>query len=205
MKKSSKNTDLLELLYSKYTSDPQGFRSYLPDVAQILDVMKPSRRSTKSPFGLTQRERDYHQRRLAELLEKMRSGAIPSGHAIKGLEHCAILIQDDNLPEEADYETLVKLLKCAIGKSPGSFKKSETIRVDDNHPVEVAVNRISLVRGVSLALDRETRLVAITISPHRAKQRRKMLAFVGIGQDIKEDVALRHDDYLTERGPHAAS
>lgn len=43
-----------------------------------------------------------------------------------------------------------------------------------------------------------------SVSPHKVKQRqrRKMFAFVGIGQDEKTDVALRHDEYLAEIDPH---
>ncbi len=205
MKKSSKNNELFELLYSKLTSDPQGFRSYMPDVAQVLDAMKPSRRSAKSPFGLTEREKDHHVRALEEVFAALEEGTVSAERAIKGLEHCAILIQDDNLPGKADYETLVKLLKCAIGKSPGSFKKSEVVEVADNYSAEDVVSKVSLVRGVSLNLDRQSRLVSIAISPHRVKQRRSMLGLVGIGQGSEPDVALRHDEYLSELGPHASS
>ena len=205
MKRSFKSKDgqLLELLRSKYSGDHQGFRSYMPEVAQMLDAMDSPRRPARSPFGLTEQERDHYRRELAEILESMVEGVLTAERAITGLRHCATLIRDDSLPEETGYETLVKLLKSAIGKSPGSFKKPETIRVADRSPEDV-VNSVSLVRGVSLGLDREARLVSISVSPHKVSQRRKMLAFVGIGRDTEQDVALRHDEYLAEQSPHAA-
>ena len=66
----------LELLFSKYQTDPGGFRSYLPEVAELLDALHPPRRSLKSPFGLTERERTHHQAALRRMLEKLEDGAI---------------------------------------------------------------------------------------------------------------------------------
>ena len=194
---------LAKLMYSKYAANPQKLRSDMPDVAQMLDAMNPPRRLHKSTFGLTEREAKRHQDALTETLAKAASGDATADEAIKGLERCAFLIRDDSLPSEANYETLSNLLKAAVGKRPASFKKSEKIAVADEPQREV-ISEVSLVKGVLLGLDREMRLISISVSPHKVKQRRKMLAFVGIGQDTKTDVALRHDEYLAEIDPHGA-
>ena len=193
---------LAKLLYSKYAANPQKFRSDMPDVAQMLDAMNPPRRLRKSTFGLTEREVKRHQDALTETLAKAASGNATADEAVKSLERCAFLIKDDSLPSEANYETLSNLLKTAVGKRPASFKKSEKIVISDEHPPREVISEVSLVKGVSLGLDREMRLISISVSPHKVKQRRKMLAFVGIGQDTKTDVALRHDEYLAEIDPH---
>ncbi len=194
---------ILESILSKYRADPKGFRSYLPEAAQLLAAMYPQGRSSKSPFGLTERERVHHQSPLKDVPERLEEGSVTPQQAVRCLEHCATLIQDDSLPEEFGYETHRSLLKAAIGKSPGTFKKNETVRVSDTSGKEV-INHVSLLRGVVLDLDRDMRLVSISITPKKVRERRKLLGFVGKGRDTAADVARRHDDYLVEVGPHAA-
>lgn len=48
------------------------------------------------------------------------------------------------------------------------------------------------------------KLISVTISPQRYRERKKLMAFVGIGKDTATDVAMRHDDYLAEIDPHGA-
>ena len=141
---------------------------------------------------------------LIETLAAVASGAATPADAVKGLEDCAFLIRDDSLPVEADYESLCALFKAAFGKRPASFKKSQEIKVADDRTAAEVVHRFSLVRGVSLDLDREMRLISVSVFPHIVKQRRKLLAFVGAAQDAESDVAQRHDDYLARINPHAA-
>ena len=141
---------------------------------------------------------------LTETLAAVASGAATPAQAVKGLEHCAFLIRNDSLPAEADYESLCALFKAAFGKRPASFKKSQEIKVADDLMAADVVHRFALVRGVSLELDKEMRLISVSVSPRKVKQRRKLLAFVGAGHDAEPDVAQRHDDYLALISPHAA-
>lgn len=195
--------ELIEMLYLKYRSEPEKFRSYLPEVAQTLDRLDPPRPPGRSPFGLTERERRHHQQALVQILKA--EGMPSAEEAFKGIEHCATLIQDDSLPEECDHKTLVKLFKAAVGKAPSSFRAQETIEVAADRSSADAVAKVSLVKGISLDLDWEMRLVSITVAPGKVRQRRKLLSFVGIGQDTQSDVALHHDKYLAEQDPHASS
>lgn len=203
----SKNTELIELLNSKYASNSKKFRAFMPEVAQILDRMNSPRQFTKSPFGLTEHEKSFHQKNLGCILEAVEGGLATEEQAIKGLEHCATLIHDGSLPDEVRHETLVKLLKAAVGKSPGTFKRNETIEIADDGASREVVNNASFVRGVRLDLDRDMRLVSITVSPAKVKERRKLLGIVGIGRDkeSKCDVSIRHDEYLAEIDPHGVS
>ena len=190
-------------LNPKDRSEPEKFRSYLPEVAQTLESLNPPR-PPPPPFGrLTERERRHHQRALARIMEA--EGTPSAEQALKGLEHCATLIQDDSLPEEYNYEPLVKLFRAAVGKPHSSFRAQETIAVAADRSPADAVAKVSLVKGVSLDFDREMRLVSITVLPRKIRQRRKLLSFVGIGRDAKSDVALRHDEYLAEQDPHVSS
>ena len=141
---------------------------------------------------------------LTETLAAVASGAATPADAVKGLEHCAFLIRDDSLPAEADYETLCALFKAAFGKRPASFKKSAALKVAAGRTADDVVHKFSLVRGVSLEIDREMRLISVSVSPRKVKQRRKLLSFVGAAQDAESDVAQRHDEYLAMISPHAA-
>ena len=141
---------------------------------------------------------------LTETLAAVASGAATPAKAVKGLEHCAFLIRDDSLPSEADYEFMCALFKAAFGKRPASFKKSQEIKVTADRTADDVVHKFSLVRGVSFELDREMRLISVSVSPHKVMRRRKLLSFVGAAQDAESDVAQRHDEYLARISPHAA-
>lgn len=194
---------LIELLSSRYADDPKEFRSYMPEVAQMLDTFgSPHRQLARYSSRLTEREVKFHQSALTETLVAVASGDATDAEAVKGLEHCAFLIRNDSLPPEADYESLCALFKAAFGKRPASFKKSETLKAPDRRSADDVVHKFALVRGVSLELDREMRLISVSVSPHKVKQRRKLLAFVGAVHDAESDVAQRHDDYLARISPH---
>ena len=117
--------------------------------------------------------------------------------AIKALEHCAYLIRDDALPGHMRYKAFASLFKAVSGKSPGSFSKNTNIPIDETRGAEPD-HHVSMIRGVVLNLDVEMRLVSITVTPRKLRERKKMMSIVGIGHDTKTDVARRHDDYLDE-------
>ena len=200
--KNQSEKRLGDLLLAKYQADPEGFRSYLPEVAQLLDPVRPPQGSPRSPSGLTARERAHHINVLRGVLEKLSKDSIPPQEAVRGLEHCATVIQDDSLPEEVRYQVLVSLVKAAIGKSPGSFKSTQIVPVPGGGKREV-MNHVPVVRGAVLDLDRDMRLTSITITPSKVRERRKLLGFVGSGRDTDPEVALRHDEYLA-KVPHGA-
>ena len=130
----------------------------------------------------------------------LEDGEITAEQAAKGLQRCANLIRDDAFTDEVDYETSKALVKTALGKSPGSYKSKTTV------PMLIvngdALEQVSVLRGVYLDLDRERRLVSISINPQGVRERKKLMAIVGIGTDPEPDVAARHDDYLAMQSPH---
>jgi hypothetical protein len=204
VKRIAKKPPFADLLVSKYRADPEAFRAYLPEVAQALDLMLSPRRSARSPFGLTERDRTHRLNGLQETLERLAQGGIARTAAMRGLEHCATLVQDDSLPEHVDHTTLIRLLTAAIGKSPASVNANATIAVQDEAQQAQVVNRVSLVRGVVLDLTWDMRLVSITVTPRKMVERRHALRLIGIGKESGIDVAERHDEYLARKEPHAA-
>lgn len=191
---------LIALLQAKRRADPQGFREYLPGVIELLPALPARRHSTRSPFGLTERELAYHQDGLSAVLGKLAAKTVTADEAAQGLQHCANLIRDDNLPEEVGYEVLKGLIRAALGKSPGSYRAKTTVPLGEGRGR--VLERVSAIRGVSLDLDRERRLVSISIRPGKVRERRQLMKFVGASKDPAPDVAARHDDYLAMQEPH---
>ena len=188
-------------LVSKYRADPSWFDQHLPEVGEIMrQVASPSRRS-RSPFVLTSREREYH---TEELLGAKLTDKLDCQDAVKALEHCAYLIRDDSLPDYMDYEALVSLFRAVFGKSPGSFKRNTTVPIEGIRDVE-PVHNVSLVRGVVLNLDLSMRLLSVTVTPSKVRERKKLMSIVGIAHDPVPDVSTKHDEYLARHSPHATS
>ena len=190
-----------QLLVSKYQADPSWFERHLPDIAEIMRQTAPTSRRSHSPFVLTEREREFRTKALSDVKVM---GELSREDAIRALEHSAYLIRDDSWPIHMRYKAFALLLKAVVGKSPGSFRKNTTIRIEDTRDVEPAYHA-SIIRGVVLNLDTEMRLVSITITPRKFRERKMIMSIVGIGRDPKSDVARRHDDYLAEMSPHGSS
>lgn len=183
---------LIELLQARYREDPVGFREYLPGVAELLSEPAPRRVRTESRNRLTVNEIAFHRAGLAEVLDKIDTGSATAREAVIGLQHCAVLIVDDSLPEETNYEKLTRLISTGIGRSPESIKSEATIQVGEGKGD--VQERISAIRGVYLDLDRDRRLVSVTINPRRVRERRTLMEFVGASKDPDPLASTRHDD-----------
>ncbi len=191
---------LIELLQDKYREDPKGFRKYLPGAADLLPELPPGAGRRRSLFGLTEQEIAFHRAGLAEVFEKLDKSSVATEEAARGLQHCAALIMDDNLPEEADYEKLKSLIRAGIGKSPGSYKSKATVQIGEGSGD--VHERVSAIRGVYLDLDGRRRLISISIHPSKVRERRGLMQFVGASKDPQPDVSSRHDEYLASGDPH---
>jgi len=194
----SQEEPILRSLLNKYQADPEGFRSYLPEVAQELEQLLPSRRRSSPRSALTEQERERLEKALAQLLDKKR---LSSEEAIQALESYATLIQDGRLFSEVSRQTLLSLFHQATGVPLSKIKKATRIPLRDGE----AVKEIALLRGVHLNLTWNDHLVAITVSPAKLKERSEALKFVGIAKDTISDVAQRHDAYLAEELSDAAA
>ena len=202
---------VIDLLQAKRRKDPEGFREYLPDVAALLPEPPPRVSRARPAFGLTERELSYHRAGLLGVLTKLDDGAITAEDAVKGLEHCATLIRDDlpysgeladgydPLGHEMGHEVLLALVRAALGKSPGSYKSKTTVHLGKDSAV---LEQVSVIMGVLLDLDRNGRLVSVSIDPGKYRKRRKLMKFVGASMDPETDVAARHDYYLAMQDPH---
>lgn len=187
----SQDESILHLLMNKYHVDPRGFESYLPEVAHELRGLLPSRSLTTHRSAVTEQERDRLQKTLAQLLS---AKEVSKEGAIQALECCVTLIQDGCLPTEVDRRTLLGLLHRIIGGPITKMTKATEIAVWGGE----AVKEMSLLRGVRLRLAWNDRLVAISVSPTKLKERSGALRFVGIAKDTVCDVAEHLDSYLAK-------
>ena len=111
--------------------------------------------TTRPLFSLTERERTHHIEALSSVLTR---SDLSSQDAVRALECCAILIQDDFMTPHVDRKLVVSLLKAAFGKGPGSMKNNTTFCIE-GRDIRNLVYQSSLIRGAAADLDLEMRLV----------------------------------------------
>lgn len=189
---------IIDLLQAKRKEDPVGFREYLPTVADLLPTLLP-KRPAKSPFGLTEKELAFHKSGLEDALGKVGGGDAQDG--IKGLQHYAHIKIHDSFSTDATFDVAERLFKTAFGKSHRSYKRKTTIPVAGEGAAPVQ-ERVTVLRGVYLELDRNRRLVSVSVNPTKVKEMAKLMKIVGIIKDAPRDMAEKHDDYLAMIGPH---
>lgn len=197
-------TSLLRILRDKYQSDPEGFRGFLPEVAQTLDSLSPRPVGQTIPFALTDRERDRRVRSFDTAVQALNDDGIERSAAIRAAEDYAVLTLDNRVPLRLDSEKRAALAKAAVGKNPGSFRAKETIVIQDGSNAPPACS-VPLIRGVGLNLTWDMKLVSISVLPERIRERKRLLEFVGAGKDDATNVAERHDEYLGEMSPRGAA
>jgi hypothetical protein len=194
----SRQESILNLLINKYQGDPEGFSSYLPEVTRELELLFPSQHRGSLRSALTDQERERLQKALLRLLDEEEPSREKS---LQALEYCATLIQDESLPFEVGRKMLLDLLHQVTGIPFSKVKKATKIPVREGE----VIKEVALLHGVYLHLTWDDRLVAISISPAKLKERSKALKFVGIAKDTASDVAQNHDAYLAKEFANVAS
>lgn len=192
---------VLHLIMEKYNSDPNGFRNYLPDVAEILDSVFPIKPKYNSPFGLTALEIKNRIDRLNDILLEMQNGKLERQDAIKALENCAVLTKDDSLPIGISRNVIIRFLGVVLGKPLSDITSESTIDIMQNDSYKIA-NRVPILRGIVFNLTSEEDLISISITPRKFKERTKALRFVA--KDEHSRGSISNKNILTE-DPNATS
>lgn len=185
------------MLLDVYSSDPVRLQKVLPEIAQELDqILSPSQeqRGGTSPFGLTDRERNFYKESLDHVLRKSKSHALSTEDAIKGLEHAAALLIDNFSPGYPPRQDLLRLVRKATGTGPRKTGQPEEKIIRDGQTSRT----VAVVKGVDLHLTWELKLLRVSLDPSQWRLRSQAFSFVGMAADIATDVAERHDDYLAE-------
>jgi hypothetical protein len=190
---------LAQRVLNVYQADPNRLRKWLPEVSDLLDGLlstAPNPQGNRIPFGLTQRERDFHKEALDSIFRRFKS--ITVAEAVQGLEHGANLLFADFNP---DYQSrrelrqeLVKLVRKATGIRPRQTGKLVEVAIGEGEVSRI----VAVVRGLDLHLTWEFKLIKVTMNPNEWRLRCKALGVVGIGRDTAADVAENHDDYLVD-------
>ena len=185
---------IFKFFIKEYQEAPEELWSHYPLVADELDryinPKKPSR-DRERPFYhyLTEREREFRLSSLRSVVEKFRdNGQVSKEEAIKALEDAAALQHH----AETFKDPLLALAQRTLGLSLDAGEKQtiSLIRGTAEHHSYV------LVRGVTLSLTWDRKLIKITVNPEELIQRQKALSLVGCGYDKQPDVARKHDEYL---------
>lgn len=178
-------TSIVDLILTKYRIDPDTLRKCLPEVTHALDKVYPSRQSPLSPFGLTSHERAHRIEALGDIIERLNSGQVNRQGAVKALEHCSVLIEDDNLPTEVDRRTLLRLLGIALDKPLSDITANTTVEISQDD-TSAAINHIALVRGAILNLTQDMHLVSISVFPQKVKETPKAMRLIAMSKN-RED------------------
>jgi len=186
--------EIVRLLIKEYQEAPDELWSNYPHIADKLDrhisPKKPSRDSERTFYHyLTEREQEFRLNSLRPIIEKFQAGGqVSKDEAIRALEDAAAL-QDY---AEAFKDSLLALAQRALGLSLDTGEKQpiSLIRGKAEHHSYV------LVRGVTLSLTWDRKLIKIDVAPKELADRRKALSLVGCGHDKQPDVARKHDAYL---------
>ena len=124
-KQVKKPSDIVfKILINKYQLNPESIRSSLPEIIPEIERLVSSNRRGDSS-GLTEIERE----RVFDILSNIPKGdSLTKDEAIKALEYCATLIQDESLPNEIDRKIILKYLKRVIDTPLSDIeKKSNTV------------------------------------------------------------------------------
>lgn len=186
--------EIVRLLIKELQEAPEELWSHYPHVADKLDKYinpkKPSR-DRERPFYhyLTEREQEFRLNSLRSIIEKFQTdGQASKDEAIKALEDAAALQHH----AETFKDSLLALAQRTLGLSLDAGEK-QTIYLSRG---KTEHHSYVLVRGVTLSLTWDRKLIKIDVAPKELAQRRKVLSLVGCGYDKQPDVARKHDAYL---------
>lgn len=171
---------ILQILINKFRVNPEVFQSYLPEIIPEIEKIVSSTKKRGNASELTEIERD---RLYTSLLCIPRGGLLPRNEAVAALEYCATLIQDESLPDEIDRKVILNFISGAITTSLSNIDKISNIPISDGEETKI----LAVLRGVYLHLTWRDKLVAISISPTKMKERPYAMRFIGIGEDIGDN------------------
>ncbi len=191
---------LAERVLAAYSYAPDRVKMALPEVAYLLENLaspSPDLRDDARPFGLTQRERDFHKEALEDILRRFRS--LTAEEVVKGLEHGAILLHDNRdrfEPMPRVREELRRLVKKATGIRPRKTGQPAKKVIREGE----ASRTVPVVRGLEMHLTSDFKLLKVTMDPEQWAFYCRAMSIVGIGtdKDGATDVAENHDAYLEE-------
>ena len=129
---------------------------------------------------------------LRKHLQYLSERSLTEDDAIHALEDWAALIASGHRPLGLEYEQAAALFRSATQRDLSSFGSSEDILV--GRVAQEPSREVSVIRGMRVKLTDDMRLRSIIVLPDKLAERKRLLAFVGIGKDTATDVAENHDE-----------
>ncbi len=186
---------LTQKVVGVYQTAPERLREALPEVAELLDDLASAaaRDLASSPFGLTYREQSFLPASLQAALDRAAGGeALTKEEAVETLEAAAVLGDDG-------WHLRHEVLDVAGAAFDFTLvpEESQSIQILKGEQVH---HTYSLIRGITLSLTRDGKLIKIDLDAKELKYRHQALSIIGIGRDKDNatDVAENHDAYLEE-------
>ena len=188
--------ELVTLLVKAYQEYPEELSSYFPELASKVRELTtpaspPSRTESIAHPLLTERSRGFRQNSLRATLDKAGNGEVISKEeAVKALEDAAAL--REHAWHSREEVSDIALMAFDLPSVP---EESVSVLFLRDKPVH---HTYSLIRGMTLSLTWDGRLIKVDLDAKELKFRRKALSIIGIGSDTQSDVAENHDTYLAE-------
>lgn len=175
-KQVKKPSDIVfKILINKYQLNPEVLRSCLPEIIPEIEKLVSSNRRIDAS-GLTEIERE---RLYSFLSDTPKDDSVTKDEATRALEYCATLIRDESLPNDIDRRIILKYLHNVINTPLSDIEKISKINVSDG----IEAKKVAVLRGVYLHLTWNDKLIAISISPTKMKERPQAMRFVGIDKN----------------------
>jgi hypothetical protein len=178
----------------EFQEAPNELWSYYPHIADKIErQVSPKKPSPGKEsifyFYLTEPEREFRLNSLRSIMERFqRDGQVSREEAIKALEDAAAL--RDYAEDFKDSLLAIIQRPLELSLDAGDKQTVSILRGKSEH------HSYTLIRGITLSLTWDRKLIKIETDPKELAERRKMLSFVGCGSDRQPDVARNHDAYL---------
>ena len=188
--------EIVTLAIKAYGESPEEMESYFPELADklkefITPAKSPSRIETIGSSPLTEKEKQFRLDALRSALNRFRGGATASKEeAVKVLEDAAALGEDSRIFKRDILSAVLEPLNLSLHPEESTsviFLKGKRVH-----------HTYSLIRGITLSLTRDGKLIRMDLDAKDLKHRHTTLSIIGIGSDTATDVAENHDTYLAE-------
>ena len=189
----SLKNELFGLLIQEFQNDPDHLRSHFPEIAARLETATADRKHPPADAyfstNLTERERDFRLNSLRSIVTRFNEGKdVSREDAIKALEDAASLKEQAEPFKDVVLDMARQVLDLSVTPEEAtsvSFLKRKQVH-----------HSYDLIRGMTLRLTWDGKLIKIEVDSKELELRRKALSIVGIGSDGRKDVATNHDSYL---------
>lgn len=167
--------------------------SNFPDLVGVLDKLFSTNSVSRTQlFGITENYKNELIKELKLIIEE--KDKLSRESAIKGLENYIILVVNRYIPTFVSRKDIVKLLEVVINEKINNVKRNTEFKIKEGK----VYKEIAILYGVTSYIDEDYKILKISIFPHKYKNRCKLMKFVGIAKDSKNDVARQHNFYLTQ-------